>query len=867
MGEVHTSKKRRFLRPSIIAFIMPVVILSVLYIIRGVFPFGDKIYVRMDFYHQYAPFMREFCRHILNGESLLYDWDFGLGTNYWAHYAYYLASPLNWLLIWIPGDYIIEAMNFLLVLRAGIAGSAFVFFLKENRRENMAMAVFGAFYALSGYYLAYSGNVIWMDGYALFPLVALGIKRIAKGKSTTLYTVSMLICTFSNFYLAVIMGMCCVLWLIICLINERRQTFKAVCLAIGRFTLSTLLYVGMCAVILLPVASALMNTPAGDSSFPEKTEFYFAFYDMFERMCVNVPSNLKGSDLPNLYASVFALVLLPMYFGNKSIRLKNKIVNGFVLLFMLASFEINMLDYIWHGLHFPNSFPARQSFFFIFLVLVLGYEAFAKRKRVSLKVICISVPLLMAAAGAAWIFLGKDNDFNGIHIYLCTILFMLAYGILFIMERKISAKPAFIILLVMCCVEVSVNTWVVGIDSVVSRASYMEDNAETLAALNEIMPEEGFYRVEEQDRNTVNDAAWDGYYGASYFSSTMPGGVKEWYDAFGMRNSSVSYSYDGATPLITSLLGIRYVFASEDAYKPGNTFIETDICLEDESIKVYENTTALPLGYMVKSDLEKEFNYNFSNPFITLNDYAGAVLGEDTDLFEPVKQYKEIEVLQFDTSAGAEAELEESEYEKKKVSVEIPAGENVFLYVYTYLEAIEVEVRNEKTGEVETREYDDLKFKKIISIGVEAYDRVIIVSSADAGVSEVKFYSYEMNESVLKRIYDKLNQNPMELTNLSGTEISGKIDVKEAGVLLLSIPYDAGWTVYANGEEMPCFAWKEAFLALELEEGSYELEFVYCPVGFKKGLVISLVSLTLALLVMGSKIYAKNKKTKIGMVA
>jgi len=107
----------------------------------------------------------------------------------------------------------------------------------------------------------------------------------------------------------------------------------------------------------------------------------------------------------------------------------------------------------------------------------------------------------------------------------------------------------------------------------------------------------------------------------------------------------------------------------------------------------------------------------------------------------------------------------------------------------------------------------------------------------------------------------------MVLQDISETKIIGNIDVKEDGVLLLSIPYDAGWTVYANGEEVSCFAWKEAFLALELEEGSYELEFVYCPVGFKEGLVISLVSLALALLVMGSKIYAKNKKTKIGTVA
>ncbi len=863
MEELHTSKKRRFLRPSIIAFVVPVVILLVLYIIRGVFPFGDKIYVRMDFYHQYAPFMREFCRHVLNGESFLYDWDFGLGTNYWAHYAYYLASPLNWLIIWVPGKYIVEAMNILLVLRAGLAGSAFVFFLKENRKENMAMAVFGIFYALSGYYLAYSGNVIWMDGYALFPLVALGVMRIAKGKSATLYTVTMLISTFSNFYLAVIMGMCCVLWLMICLISGRRKSAKMIFGAIGRFVLSTLLYVGMCAVILLPVAAALMNTPAGDSSFPEKTEFYFAFYDLFERMCVNTPSNLKGSDLPNIYASVFALVLLPVYFGNKGIRLKDKIVNGIVLLFLLASFEINVLDYIWHGLHFPNSFPARQSFFYIFLLLAMGYEAYVKCKKVSLKVIYISVPLLITVTAVAWIFLGKDNDFGGIHIYLCTMLFMLAYGILLVMERKVRARFVLVMLLSVCCVEATVNTLVAGLDSVTSRSSYLEDDAETQAVLETVLPEgEDFYRVEEQDRHTVNDAAWDGYYGASYFSSTMPGGVKEWYDAFGMRNSSVSYSYDGATPLATSLLGIRYVFASEDAFCPGNTFTETELNADGEVVKVYENQTVLPLGYMVEASLEREFMYNFSNPFNTMNDYAGAVLGEPVDLFEPVKQYKELEVLQFDAGAGAEAALEEKASDKERIAIEIPAGENVFLYVTTYMEAVEVELHNEETGEIATREYDDLKFKKIISIGVENYDRIIIVSSADATVDSFKFYSYKMDETVLKRICGKLGRYPMELTMISGDEFAGRIEVEEAGVLLLSLPYDAGWTVYANGEEIQSFAWKEAFLAVELEEGSYELEFVYCPVGFKEGLLISLASVVLSLAIAGGKIWIKKRAQK-----
>ncbi len=863
MKELHNSKKRRMPNPATIAFLVPVLILMLVYIIRGVFPYGDKIYVRMDFYHQYAPFVKEFCRHILNGESLLYAWEFGLGTNYWAHYAYYLASPLNWLIVLIPGDYVIEAMNLLLILRAGVAGSAFVYFLGDARKKNITMAVFGIFYALSGYYLAYSCNVIWMDGYALFPLVALGIKRIAHGKSAKLYTVSMLICTFSNFYLAVIMGICCVLWLMISLIAGKRKTCKTVLVAVGRFVLSTLLYVGMCAVILLPVAAALMNTPAGESSFPEATESYFAVYELFERMCMNVPNNLKGSDLPNIYATVFALVLLPMYFGNPSIRRKDKIVYGIVLVFLLVSFQINVLDYLWHGLHFPNSFPARQSFFYIFLVLIMGYEAFAKRKRLSLKVIYIAVPVLAVLTGVAWIFLGKDNDYNGIHIYLCTILFVLLYGILFILERKKAGKKILVVILVACCLEVGVHTCVTGLESVMSRTSYTEDDTETRRLLAEIMPgEDEFYRLEEQDRHTVNDAAWDGYYGASYFSSTMPGGVKEWYDAFGMRNSSVSYSYEGATPLVTSLLGIRYVFASEDEFYPGNTFEESQLIVNGEVMHIYENTTVLPLGYMVEPELENGFEYNFSNPFISMNDYASAVLGEDIKLFQTVAQYREINSLEINMGAGIEGELEVSEEEKQRVALDVPAGENVFIYVTTYMDAIDVELHNEETGEISRRHYDDLKFKKIISIGVKEYDRTVIVSSADAGVNEVNFYANKMNDTVLKRICEVLGAQPMEIQEFSDTCLTGTIDVKEEGVLLLSIPYDRGWTVTVDGEKVETFAWKDAFLALELTEGSHTLEFSYCPVGFKEGMIVSVVSSSIALAILGYSFLKKKRLSK-----
>lgn len=851
MKKLHSIFNKIWLRPMFWAFVVPVLILLLVYIIRGVFPFGDKIYVRMDFYHQYAPFLKEFCNRIRDGESLLYAWELGLGTNYWAHFAYYLASPVNWLLVLIPDAFIIEAMNVSMVFRAGIAGVCFVYFLKEDRKEKLEMAVFGIFYALSGYYLAYSCNIIWMDGYALFPLVALGVKRIATGKSARLYIISMLLCTFSNFYLAVIIGFACVLWFVICLISGRKKTFKAVLKAIAKFVMSTILFVCMSGVVLLPVAAALMNTPAGESVFPEKTEFYFALYELLERMCMNTDSNLKGSDFPNIYASVLVLVLLPLYFVNKRIRLRDKLVYGGALLFMLASFELNMLDYIWHGLHYPNSFPARQSFFYIFLVLVMGYETYNKRKKLSRPGIIISSLSLMLVTALGWIFLGKDNDFGGALIYLCTIIYILIYATLLFGEKYTPKKLFLILFMVFGCLEAGINTCVSGLDSVVSRSAYMEDDAETEALLAEIMPGENeFYRIEEQDRKTVNDAGWDGYYGASYFSSTMPDGIKEWYDAFGLRNSSVSHSYDGATPLVTSLLGVRYVFAAEDGVLPGNTFTESEKTVGNEYISLYENETVLPLAYMIDTEVKDSFAYNYGNPFTTQNDFAKAVLGEQVSLFRAVAVQEEYGFQLFEEGAGAENGLNGESTSNHRFIIDIPAGDNLFLYVTTYMEAINVEIVNVETGETQTKEYDDLKFKKILSIGITDYDRRIVITSGDDSVTDMDFYAYKINEDVLLRVCEVLGSDTMEITSFSETRIEGNVESDISGDLLFAIPYDKGWTVKVDGETVETFGWKDAFLAISLEEGRHEISLSYCPVGFREGLMLSVLGGIVGLVVL-----------------
>ena len=62
--------------------------------------------------------------------------------------------------------------------------------------------------------------------------------------------------------------------------------------------------------------------------------------------------------------------------ANKKIPGKEKIVKGVLLFIMLIGFSLNIPNFVWHGFHFPNSFPARQSFLYIILLLTMCYEAY-----------------------------------------------------------------------------------------------------------------------------------------------------------------------------------------------------------------------------------------------------------------------------------------------------------------------------------------------------------------------------------------------------------------------------------------------------------------------------------------------------------
>src|SRR5690554_1219588 len=78
-----------------LAFLLPMILIWIAYLTRGIFPVANRTVLTIDLYHQYAPFLSELRQKLAGLDSLLYTWNAGLGINFLALSAYYVISPFN----------------------------------------------------------------------------------------------------------------------------------------------------------------------------------------------------------------------------------------------------------------------------------------------------------------------------------------------------------------------------------------------------------------------------------------------------------------------------------------------------------------------------------------------------------------------------------------------------------------------------------------------------------------------------------------------------------------------------------------------------------------------------------------------------
>lgn len=443
-------QSRKPTRAYAIAFALPVISMLILQIVAGCEPFSSKrSMLYSDMYHQYYPFFVEFRRALRSGDSLLYSWSVGMGMDYLALISYYLASPLNLISVLLPESWMLEYFSVLMPLKLGLASLFFSIFLhKIFADSDEFLGLFGAMYGLCAWALGYQWNIMWLDTFALLPLMALGTISLLRDKKFILYTLTLFFSIFSNYYIGLFS---CIFTLILFFAYEvcRWQGMRRFCQDFLRIGCFTVLAIGMTAVLELPALAGLQNTQSSVNAFPKgfrlniaSENTIFGLFDAMRQVAGNTLGGLNPTfkeGLPNVYCGVGSLVLAFLYFTCRDIRLRDKIASLFMLIFFMLSFIIRQLDYIWHGMHFTNMIPYRFSFLFCFVVLYMAYNAWRMRDKfnrwnlafagfstVFLILISDGWKALREASGDttdAWLFLAYNVGF------LILYLVVLSYGL------------------------------------------------------------------------------------------------------------------------------------------------------------------------------------------------------------------------------------------------------------------------------------------------------------------------------------------------------------------------------------------------------------------------------------------------------
>ena len=850
-----------------LAFALPVVSMLIVMLIGGYEPFGDLSMLYSDMYHQYYPFWVEFRDALRSGDSMLYTWSVGLGMDYLSLISYYLASPLNLLGILVPADLTLEFYSLLMPMKLGLASLFFAIFLSRIfQREDYSISFFGAFYGLCGWALAYQWNVMWLDTFALLPLLTLGTIRLLRDKKCVLYTVTLFLSVFANYYIG-LFSCIFVLLVFICYEICRWKGMKRFFSDLFRIAWFSILGIGMTAILTIPAFMGLQNTQSGINAFPEGFRLNIAsentlmgLLDAMRQVAGNTMGGTEPSfkeGLPNLYCGVGTVLLAFLFCIGSSAKLREKICSVCLLLFFMLSFIIRQLDYVWHGFHFTNMIPYRFSFLFSFVLLYMAYRSYLERKQFE--------RWQIISGGLLCLGLIPCSNNRTDWIYLCyNIGFLVLYGGIFFAfcpkprkeepeseqdapaptpyekpKHNHSAMAAYALVFVVV-LELGINVLNFGLRFPATAVSnYPMGTKETKAALAYMRDQESgnlFYRTETTHSQTLNDGALNDYNGISTFTSSANVKVTKFMQAlgYGAKNTYNRYCYEESSPVSDLFLAIKYRL-ERNGNVIDNQFYP--IAFSSDNVYLLENSAYLPLGFLAEPELA-DLSFEHQNDFGFQNRLFRAATGLQEDVWTMIPDVSITgEDLTITSQQGYTCSYSDGK-DGSGVIYTFTADRNGFACL-----DFDVSDRNsfsvERNGVTLYSETLSLP-QQIAACDVSAGDVITVRLSCKSGESGTMIVEGAILDAGVFRSGQRLlNESVLELTSFRNTLVEGTIHCNRDGLLYTSIPQDGNWKVYVDGHLVEHTLVGDVMTGVMLQKGTHDIRFQYHNEAFSIGWKIS----------------------------
>ncbi|MGN0435894.1 MAG: YfhO family protein, partial [Wujia sp.] len=610
----------------VLSFFVVFVFMTAVAISLKAAPFGNNSFTLVDSLHQYLPFYGEYRDKLLNEGSLFYTWNLALGSNFMSLSAYYLSSPFNYLFLLGPKMAIPAFVTLILILKLSFSAVSMAYLLANrggHESKDIKIVAIAVAYALNNYMIGYNWNFMWLDCIMIFPLIILGFERLMEKGDPKMYVLSLFYSLYCNYYIGFMICIFMILWFLI----YRHKGIKRFFVHGVKFAFYSIISAGISAFLLIPAFKGIMATASANAELPG-WEWYGSVFELLKQSFIMTePINCQIFDGGvNLYCGTFALFAIFLYVFNGNIRFTEKLGKILVIAFLLVSFNSEKLNFIWHGFHNQYGIPNRFSFLYIFLLLLISYDAVKRTSK-------MSVPYIISAGfltGTFTIYCSMEatEELKKLTL-LATMGLLLAYVIIlglragFVISRKVFS----VIFAIAFCAEILVNaSWGFGENGYASLQYY--DSTPTVSAANnrikELAEEEnaGFYRSELMEHEVLDEATWHQMPSVGTFCSTVLGEVVTVMGRLGFYTGANEFLYMGSTPFTNSILNVRYLLEREDDFNHFNfDYIETV-----ENVAIYENPYPLALGFVVSEDV-KNWMRDGSSGSINQSNLAHAMTG------------------------------------------------------------------------------------------------------------------------------------------------------------------------------------------------------------------------------------------------
>lgn len=865
----------------IIAFFLPFVLMTTGFAIMEVSPFGDKQILVTDLWHQYYPFLVDFQDKLKNGESLFWSWTQGGGVNYFSLMSYYLAGPMNFLSVFIPSEWLREFLMFSVSTKVALGGCFTALFLRSVFKKNdFSLVVFGTSFSFCAFFMGYYWNTIWLDTVCITPLVALGIVKLLTEGKFRLFTISLAVSLLSNYYIGLFT---CIFVLLIFIAYSivKWNGFKSFFTKLAKTALFSILAIGMTAFFLLPAFFALQNTHATSSTFPSTYAINIgssndllgtleAMKKIFSNLLTFITPATKEADaLPNIACGTVSLVLGIVFLTSKKISLKEKIVDGCLVLFMMLSCVIRQLDYIWHGFHFTNMIPYRFSYLISFVIVVMAYRAFMLIDFTT----CWDV-ILATLFSAVIVLIAIDTQ--EVYVIVGTaVIAVLVCVVLFLYTKRIIPKQVLLIVLAVIVIGESGTTAYIGVKTttVTGTFDYPRGEERTEAVIDYMNSLEcnttEMWRAEMTNTQTLNDGSLNGYNGLSMFNSMANEDMTVFFENFGMMGwqSGNRYTYAESSPVTNTFMNLKYLISRDGTYKNSYDLTNT---YQMSGITLLKNEHYIPMGFMVNSDLlrwQVDRNEDQFNPFDKQNEFFKLATGVKDNV------YTQLEVVSQGHTDYAQFPVNKTSYGNYSYNCtdttttphlkwNYTAPYTGYVYIYAHIGG-----KDDVTLMINDDSANAMSFgmgRPYIACGgyVNEGDKISIYAELPQGqAGSAQVYVNMLNESVFEQGYASISKDVMTTTELTGSSMKGRITASEDGLFYTSVPYEeGGWTAYVDGREVDITPVGNALVALNLSRGEHSIELVYYPKGFKPGAAASAVCLAVFVAICVYVYIIKKKK-------